>query len=118
MELSETMKRGRPKSRFMDAVREDMAVDEVTEEEIGPKKMENPLLRPLTGVLLLAERRTIIHTQSHTHTLGIFQPKDEEKLYDLPVTHCWLHCWPVRMEVRPGSLRQGSRSVRRGTQGC
>ena len=32
MELPGTRKRGRPKRRFMDAVREDMAVVEVTEE--------------------------------------------------------------------------------------
>ena len=33
MELPGKMERGRPKERFMDAVREDMAVAEMTEEE-------------------------------------------------------------------------------------
>ena len=35
MELPGKMKRGRPKRRFMRAVREDMAVVEVTEEDSG-----------------------------------------------------------------------------------
>ena len=56
MELPGKRKRGRPKRRYMDAVREDMAVVEVTEEnaENWNKLMENLLLRPLTGE---AERR-------------------------------------------------------------
>ena len=55
MELPGKRKWGRPKRRFMDVVREDMAVVEVTEEDTEEQmKMENPLWRPLTGE---AERR-------------------------------------------------------------
>ena len=48
-------KRGRSKRRFMDAVREDMAVVEVTEKDAKDQmQMENPLWQPLT---VEAERR-------------------------------------------------------------
>ena len=53
MELSGKRKQGRPKMRFMDAMREDMAVVEVTEDD-AEDRTEWRLLRPLTGE---AERR-------------------------------------------------------------
>ena len=44
MELPGKTKRGRPKRRFIDAVREDMAVVEVTGEQVRRRmQMENPL---------------------------------------------------------------------------
>ena len=54
MEQPEKRKRGRPKRRFMDAVREDMTAVEVTEEDAGERTewRWNPLWRPLA-----AERR-------------------------------------------------------------
>ena len=57
MELPGKRKRGRPKRRFMDVVKEDMAEVEVTEEDTVDMrnwKKENPLWRPLMGK---AERR-------------------------------------------------------------
>ena len=47
MELSGKRKRGWPKMSFMDAMREDMAVVEVTEED-AEDRTEWRLLRPLT----------------------------------------------------------------------
>ena len=56
MELPGNGKRGRPKRRFMDAVREDMAVVEVTEEDADDriKRTENLQWQSLTGA---AEKR-------------------------------------------------------------
>ena len=49
MELPEKRKRGRPKRRCMDVVKEDMAEVEVTEEDSLWNQLdkENPLWRPL-----------------------------------------------------------------------
>ena len=51
MKLSGKRKRGRPKGRFMDVVKEDMAEVEVTEEDIEDRNnwRKNPLRRPLVG---------------------------------------------------------------------
>ena len=56
MELPGKRKRGRPKRRFMDVVKEHMAEVEVTEEDTVDRRnwKENPLWRPLMGK---AERR-------------------------------------------------------------
>ena len=51
-------KRGRPKSRFMDVVREDMRVVGVTEEEAGDREWrQDPLWRPLKGIRQKKRRR-------------------------------------------------------------
>ena len=51
MELPGKRKRGRPKRRFVDVVKEDMAEVEVTEEDTVDRnnEKENPLWRPLMG---------------------------------------------------------------------
>ena len=52
MELPGKRKRGRPKRRFMDVVKEDMAEVEVTEEDTEDRsnwRWKNPLWRPLMG---------------------------------------------------------------------
>ena len=57
IELPGKRKRRRPKRKFMDDVREDKAIFEVTEEDADDRtnmEMENPLWRPLMGE---AERR-------------------------------------------------------------
>ena len=62
MEFTGKRKRGRPKRRFMDVVKEDLAEVEVTDEDIrkiGKLETEKPLWRPLMGK---AERRKIINT--------------------------------------------------------
>ena len=45
MELPGRRKRGRPKRRYMDVVKEDMRMADVTEDAVGGQ--ENPLWRPL-----------------------------------------------------------------------
>ena len=50
MELPGKSRRGRPKRRFMDVVKEDMAEVEVTEEDADDRSnWRNPLWRPLMG---------------------------------------------------------------------
>ena len=53
MKLLRNRKRGRPKRRFMDAMKKDMAVVEMPEEDADANynqmEMEKPLWRPLTG---------------------------------------------------------------------
>ena len=58
MELPGSRKRGEPKRRFVDVVKEDMAEVEVTEEDTEePLEMENPLWRPLMGKAEIRRRR-------------------------------------------------------------
>ena len=62
MELPGKRKRGRPKRRFMDVVKEDMGEVEVTEEDTVDRtklEKENPLWQPLMGKAERRRRRLI-----------------------------------------------------------
>ena len=78
MELSGKRKWGRPKRRCVDAVREDMAVAEVTEEDTEGKEqleMENPLWRPPKGEAKRRQRRVKMNGLSFREWLFTLKPR-------------------------------------------